>query len=64
MNVYDSQRMSDALAAEGYQTTERPEEADLVLLNGWLVPANWWRRMRPNAVSPGLLLTGIAAMRR
>ena len=33
MNVYDSQRMSDALAAEGYQTTEQPDEADLVLLN-------------------------------
>lgn len=33
MNVYDSTRMSDALAAEGYSETARPEEADLVLLN-------------------------------
>ena len=33
MNVYDSQRMSDALAADGYVTTEAIEDADLVLLN-------------------------------
>jgi tRNA-2-methylthio-N6-dimethylallyladenosine synthase len=33
MNVYDSQRMSDALAADGYAATEAIEDADLVLLN-------------------------------
>ena len=33
MNVYDSQRMADALAADGYAATETIEEADLVLLN-------------------------------
>ncbi|MGQ2904714.1 MAG: tRNA (N6-isopentenyl adenosine(37)-C2)-methylthiotransferase MiaB [Neoaquamicrobium sediminum] len=33
MNVYDSQRMADALAAEGYQPTAEIEDADLVLLN-------------------------------
>ena len=33
MNVYDSQRMSDALAADGYVATDTPEDADLVLLN-------------------------------
>ncbi|WP_237684278.1 tRNA (N6-isopentenyl adenosine(37)-C2)-methylthiotransferase MiaB [Pseudaminobacter soli (ex Zhang et al. 2022)] len=33
MNVYDSQRMTDALAADGYVATEAMEEADLVLLN-------------------------------
>ncbi|RFC68590.1 MULTISPECIES: tRNA (N6-isopentenyl adenosine(37)-C2)-methylthiotransferase MiaB [Mesorhizobium] len=33
MNVYDSQRMSDALAADGYTATESIDEADLVLLN-------------------------------
>ena len=33
MNVYDSGRMSDALAAEGYVPTEYMEDADLVLLN-------------------------------
>ncbi|WP_137135824.1 tRNA (N6-isopentenyl adenosine(37)-C2)-methylthiotransferase MiaB [Rhizobium sp. FKY42] len=33
MNVYDSVRMGDALASEGYVTTDRAEDADLVLLN-------------------------------
>jgi tRNA-2-methylthio-N6-dimethylallyladenosine synthase len=33
MNVYDSQRMADALVAEGYVATEAMEDADLVLLN-------------------------------
>jgi tRNA-2-methylthio-N6-dimethylallyladenosine synthase len=33
MNVYDSQRMTDALGSVGYAPTDRVEEADLVLLN-------------------------------
>ncbi len=33
MNVYDSERMAEALGAKGYVTTETPEEADMVLLN-------------------------------
>ncbi|PTW63018.1 tRNA-i(6)A37 thiotransferase enzyme MiaB [Breoghania corrubedonensis] len=33
MNVYDSDRMTDALAPVGYSTTENLEEADLVILN-------------------------------
>ena len=33
MNVYDSQRMTDALAADGYTATDAIAEADLVLLN-------------------------------
>ena len=33
MNVYDSQRMSDALSADGYVATETIEDADLILLN-------------------------------
>ena len=33
MNVYDSVRMGDALAKDGYVTTEDMGEADLVLLN-------------------------------
>ncbi|KTQ98727.1 MULTISPECIES: tRNA (N6-isopentenyl adenosine(37)-C2)-methylthiotransferase MiaB [Aureimonas] len=33
MNVYDSQRMGDALAKDGYRPTDSVEEADLVLLN-------------------------------
>ncbi|MGT2465599.1 tRNA (N6-isopentenyl adenosine(37)-C2)-methylthiotransferase MiaB, partial [Mesorhizobium atlanticum] len=32
MNVYDSQRMTDALAADGYVATDAVEDADLVLL--------------------------------
>ncbi|MGL6210335.1 MAG: tRNA (N6-isopentenyl adenosine(37)-C2)-methylthiotransferase MiaB [Paracoccaceae bacterium] len=33
MNVYDSERMVEAMVADGYAVTEVPEEADLVLLN-------------------------------
>ncbi|RKE86436.1 tRNA (N6-isopentenyl adenosine(37)-C2)-methylthiotransferase MiaB [Rhizobium sp. AG855] len=33
MNVYDSGRMADALAADGYAPTDVMEEADLVVLN-------------------------------
>src|SRR5262245_6722336 len=33
MNVYDSHRMADTLAPEGFSETARPEDADLVILN-------------------------------
>ena len=33
MNVYDSERMTDALAASGYAPAEAPDAADLVILN-------------------------------
>ncbi len=33
MNVYDSERMAGVMAAEGYETTETPADADLILLN-------------------------------
>ncbi len=33
MNVYDSERMAAAMGAEGYVQTDRPEDADMVLLN-------------------------------
>jgi tRNA-2-methylthio-N6-dimethylallyladenosine synthase len=33
MNVYDSQRMADTLAPEGYAETASAEDADLVILN-------------------------------
>ena len=33
MNVYDSHRMADTLAREGYVETQDPAEADLVILN-------------------------------
>ena len=33
MNVYDSQRMGEALVSDGYELTENSESADLILLN-------------------------------
>jgi tRNA-2-methylthio-N6-dimethylallyladenosine synthase len=33
MNVYDSERMRDVLSPLGYAITERPDDADLVILN-------------------------------
>ncbi|WP_419907414.1 tRNA (N6-isopentenyl adenosine(37)-C2)-methylthiotransferase MiaB [Hoeflea sp.] len=33
MNVYDSERMADALASDGYRVTDNPADADLLLLN-------------------------------
>ena len=33
MNVYDSERMSEALGASGYEKTLSPDEADMILLN-------------------------------
>ncbi len=33
MNVYDADRMADVLAPEGYETTDTPESADLIILN-------------------------------
>ena len=33
MNVYDSQRMADTLAPEGFAETATPDDADLIILN-------------------------------
>jgi len=33
MNVYDSERMAEALGGEGYVQTATPEDADMILLN-------------------------------
>lgn len=33
MNVYDSERMAEALGGQGYVPTDRPEDADMILLN-------------------------------
>lgn len=33
MNVYDSQRMAEAMAVEGYELTEDQDQADMILLN-------------------------------
>ncbi len=33
MNVYDSERMAEALGGQGYVETKTPEDADMILLN-------------------------------
>lgn len=33
MNVYDSERMQEALGGQGYEPTTAPEDADMILLN-------------------------------
>lgn len=33
MNVYDSERMAEALGADGYEQTDTPDDADMILLN-------------------------------
>ncbi|MEK6215610.1 MAG: hypothetical protein N2B03_00145, partial [Boseongicola sp.] len=33
MNVYDSERMAETLGAQGYEQTDRAEDADMILLN-------------------------------
>ncbi|MGH1415350.1 MAG: tRNA (N6-isopentenyl adenosine(37)-C2)-methylthiotransferase MiaB [Pelagimonas sp.] len=33
MNVYDSERMAEAMGGEGYVQTETPDDADMILLN-------------------------------
>lgn len=33
MNVYDSERMAEALGGEGYEQTATPDDADMILLN-------------------------------
>jgi tRNA-2-methylthio-N6-dimethylallyladenosine synthase len=33
MNVYDSERMAEALGTEGYVTTDKADDADMILLN-------------------------------
>jgi len=33
MNVYDSERMADVLAPLGYELSDRPDDADMVILN-------------------------------
>ena len=33
MNVYDSERMAEAMGGQGYVQTDRPDDADMILLN-------------------------------
>lgn len=64
MNVYDSARMADVLATIGYGPTDRPEEADLILLNTCHIREkaadkvfSEIGRLRPlKAARPGLLI--------
>ena len=37
MNVYDSERMTEALGEDGYEKTLNPDEADMILLNTCLL---------------------------
>ncbi len=67
MNVYDSERMAEAMGAEGYVTTEVLEEADMVLLNTCHIREKASEklysdlgRLRPlKAANPGLMI-GVA----
>jgi tRNA-2-methylthio-N6-dimethylallyladenosine synthase len=65
MNEYDSDKMSDVLhTAEGYEKTDKPEDADLILFNTCSVREkaqekvfNDLGRVRPlKALKPGLLI--------
>ena len=40
MNVYDSERMAEAMGGAGYETTNSPDDADMILLT----PATFARR--------------------
>ncbi|CUH82497.1 tRNA (N6-isopentenyl adenosine(37)-C2)-methylthiotransferase MiaB [Tropicibacter naphthalenivorans] len=33
MNVYDSERMAEAMGGQGYETVDSPDDADMILLN-------------------------------
>ena len=50
MNVYDSDRMADVLAADGYRRVDAAEDADLIVLNTCHIrekaaeKADWYRR--------------------
>ncbi|NIY99367.1 tRNA (N6-isopentenyl adenosine(37)-C2)-methylthiotransferase MiaB, partial [Salipiger sp. HF18] len=33
MNVYDSERMAEAMGGQGYVQTDSPDDADMILLN-------------------------------
>jgi len=67
MNVYDSERMTAALGAEGYAPTADPAEADLVLLNtchirekaAEKVYSELGRLRRLKAARPGMMI-GVA----
>lgn len=64
MNVHDSERMIALMAAEGYASTDRPEDADLIVLNSCNVREKAENKLRSRAgqlrelkkLRPGLVL--------
>ena len=53
MNVYDSHRMADTLAPEGYNETASPEDADLVILNTCHIRERRLKRSIPRSAASG-----------
>jgi tRNA-2-methylthio-N6-dimethylallyladenosine synthase len=49
MNEHDTQRMVSLMAAEGYLPTERPEDADLIVLNSCSVREKAEQKLRSRA---------------
>jgi len=61
MNVYDSGRMADVLAPEGYAETQDPADADLVILNTCHIELGRLRLLRKEREKAGGSLTiGVA----
>ena len=48
MNVYDSERMGQAMASAGYDATDRAEDADFILLNTCHIRKKRRKRSIPN----------------
>jgi len=53
MNVYDSERMSEALSQAGYVSTDTPVTADLVILNTCHIRERRRRRFTRNLAACG-----------
>ena len=48
MNVYDSERMVEALGGSGYVETQTPDDADMILLNTCHIREKAAERSIPN----------------
>ena len=48
MNVYDSERMVEALGKSGYVETQTPDDADMILLNTCHIREKAAERSIPN----------------
>ena len=53
MNVYDSHRMADTLAPEGFVETLNAGDADLVILNTCIFAKKRRRKCIPNSAASG-----------